>query len=203
MAQEVPLYVPSDEEKKLHAEFIAEAHKREMASTDNFDKSVLTLSSAGLGLSISFLKDFGGQSVLWPWVLYGSWILFVAATLSTMLSFMSSVKALELAKHNAKHAYLEGDWAAFDAPNKWNKRTIGLNYSSALTFFFAFVFTIIFVIVNVQGRTMATSTNTPTSQLEKKGLAIPTMQRPTPATSQPVSPPAAPSGGSSGSSKQS
>lgn len=73
-------YASSDEEKKLYGEFLAETHKREMASTDNFDKSVLTLSSAGLGLSMSFLKDFVGYAIVWPWVLYGSWILFVAAT---------------------------------------------------------------------------------------------------------------------------
>ena len=42
-----------DKAKKQYLEFIAETHKREMAGSDNFDKQVLTLSSAGLGLSES------------------------------------------------------------------------------------------------------------------------------------------------------
>lgn len=184
---QTPCHVPSDEERKLFADFIAETHKRELTSTDNFDKSVLTLSSAGLGLSLSFLKDFSDQHVVWPWVLYGSWILFVLATLSTMLSFLFSCKALEKGRQNAHRAYLEGDQDAFEGKNPWNDWTIRLNYASATTFILALTLTIIFVITNVKERTMAI--NTHASQIEHKGLTVPAMQRP---VSAPATVPAQP-----------
>lgn len=183
------VYEPNEEEKKLYSEFLAESHKRELASTDNFDKSILTLSSAGLGLSISFLKDFGGQGVVSPIFLFGSWVLFVVATLSTMLSFLSSIKGLEFGKETAHRGYRLGDYTAFDRMNAWEKRTICLNYISATAFCLALVFTIVFVITNVRVKNMPANTNTQGEQLLQKGLTTPTLQRP---ASAPASPPAQP-----------
>ena len=196
-------YASSDEEKKLYGEFLAETHKREMASTDNFDKSVLTLSSAGLGLSMSFLKDFVGHVIVWPWVLYGSWILFVAATLSTMLSFLCSGQALADGKKQAHRGFMEGDYDAFDERNFWNHWTIGLNYASAASFFLALILTIVFVITNSKEKSMTSSTNTsaPAPQLFHKGLTVPTMQRPASAPTPPASTPVTPSAGAGGSGK--
>lgn len=196
-------HAPSDEEKKLYGEFLAETHKREMAGADNFDKSVLTLSSAGLGLSLSFLKDFVGQGIVWPWVLYGSWVLFVAATLSTMLSFLCSGKALAHGKKQAHRGFMEGDYDAFDERNSWNQWTIGLNYASAASFVLALILTIVFVITNLKERSMTSNTNTSASspQLLQKGLTVPTMLRPASAPTPPASTPVTPIGGAGGSGK--
>ena len=204
MTQATPR-IPTDEEKKLYGEFIAEAHKRELASTDNFDKSILTLSSAGLGLSISFLKDFGGQVVAWPSVLYGSWTLFVLATLSTMMSFLFSLKALAHGKVVAERGYIKGDYGAFGEYNAWEWWTVRLNYFSAGSFCLALIFTIAFVITNVKERTLAPNSNAPNGQILQKGFTVPTMQlpasAPSPAPAQPASTPAAPSGASSAAAK--
>lgn len=192
-----PPHTPSEEEKKLYSEFLAEVNKRETASSDNFDKSVLTLSSAGLGLSVSFLKDIGG-TVSWPWVLYGSWMLFVAATLSTMASFLVSAKALDAHKTLARKAYIEGDEKAFAAKNPWDICTRWLNYISAATFGMALIATIVFVITNVKEGDMASSTpkaSASNGEHVTKGLTVPTMQRPVatpaPAASAPAPAPAA------------
>lgn len=200
-----PLHLPSDEEKKLYGEFIAETHKREMASTDNFDKSILTLSSAGLGLSIGFLKDSGGQTVVWPFILYGSWALFVLATLSTMSSFLVSIRALGQGKKVAERGYMKGHYDAFVEHNAWEAWTIRLNYFSAGSFCLALILTIAFVIANVKERTLSTYTTPPSGQLLQKGLTVPTMQLPTsapsPAPAQPASTPAVPSGATSAAAK--
>lgn len=60
---DVEPFVPTEEIKKIHADFVAEIRKRELSSSENFDKSILTLSSAGLTLSVGFLKDFVSSPV--------------------------------------------------------------------------------------------------------------------------------------------
>jgi hypothetical protein len=187
-------YCPSDEERKLHEQFTAEVNRRELASADNFDKSILTLSSAGLGLSLSFLKDIGGVAVVLPWALYLSWVMFVLATVSTMSSFLVSARAMEHHKGLARRAYLEGDHGAFGEENKWDRWTRRLNQCSAAFFFLALALTITFVITNVEGRRMATNSkqSPPAQGMEHKGITVPTMQRPAP--SSPASGGSQPSG---------
>lgn len=199
MTENVPSYVPSDDAKKHYWEYIAETSKRELSGIDNFDKSILTLSSAGLGLSMSFLKDFVGVAVVWPWFLYVSWGMFGIATLSTMASFMVSGKALEYQKKLAYRGYIRGEDAAFDEPNKWNQITICLNYVSATAFFSALILTIAFVIINLEGNRMASGSYKPatSSHIEQRGANVPVMQRPASAPSQPASAPTTPSGGNS------
>lgn len=186
-----PPYAPTEDDKKHYWEYVTEANKRELLGTDNFDKSILTLSSAGLGLSVSFLKDFVGGTVLLPWCLYVSWMMFGIATLSTMASFMVSGKALEYQKELAYKAYMQGKADAFETPNRWNQATNGLNWASASAFFLALTLTIVFVIINLEENRMASGTYkpTPTAPLEHRGATVPAMQRP---ASAPVTPPAQP-----------
>lgn len=191
-------HVPSDDAKKHYWEYVAEANKRESSGTDNFDKNILTLSSAGLGLSVSFLKDFVGANVVFPWFLYASWVTFGIATLNTMASFMVSGKALEYQKDLAYRAYMLGNDAAFETPNGWNKATNYLNWASASSFFLALILTIAFVIINLEENRMALGTYKPTSTTPvlQKGATVPAMQRPASlpasAPAQPISAPAAP-----------
>lgn len=199
MTEAKPPHVPSEDAKKHYWEYTAEVNKRELSGIDNFDKSILTLSSAGLGLSMSFLKDFVGVAVLWPWFLYLSWAMFGVATLSTMASFMVSGMALEHQKKLAYRGYMCGEDSAFDDPNRWNRITIYLNYASATTFFGALILTITFVIINLEGNRMASGTYKPAASapVEHRGATVPVMQRPASAPAQPVSAPTTPSGGNS------
>lgn len=188
-----PDYAPSDEDRKLFADMRAEVLKRELAGSDNFDKSVLTLSSAGLGLSLTFLKDFGVTSVSSPWALYASWSAFVLATLCTMVSFLVSMKAQHCQLLLAERAYMKGDASAFDAPNRWNTVTVWLNRVSAPCFIAALVMTTYFVISNIEERRTMSPIQpifpkVSADGLEKKGAPVPPMQRPTPAPTPAPSP---------------
>lgn len=81
----------TDEVRRLYADHLAKINRREVYSSENFDKSVLTFSSAGLALSVGFLKDFvpiaGAHA---PWALHLSWFLFTLATCATVTSFLVS-----------------------------------------------------------------------------------------------------------------
>jgi hypothetical protein len=173
---------PSEEARKLYHAHLAELEKRELTSTDNFDKSILTLSSAGLGISLSFIKDIIQQGPINnPWILYASWYAFLVTILCTMGSFMTSAKAMNENKSIAYRAYMLSDDAAFNLPNRWNGHTQKLNVMSALAFFVALVLTVVFVISNMKAHAMNTTSQTQKSapELLQKGLTVPTMQRPT------------------------
>jgi len=177
----------SSEAKKLHADFVAEIHKREVSSSENFDKSILTFSSAGLALSIGFLKDFVPiQIATAPWALYGSWILFSVAICTTMGSFLVSGVALAKQKDLAYKYYIEADEDAFTRVNLWDRHTRVLNYVSGGAFLLAMVLSVAFISINLEkGNAMKQTTSN--TQPVQKGLTVPTMQQ----VQRPVAPPAA------------
>lgn len=180
----------TDERKKLHADYVAEINKREVSSSENFDKSVLTFSSAGLALSVGFLKDFVPiQLAASPWTLYWSWALFTAATCLTIVSFLVSSKALDAQKGRAYGYYMEGDEAALTRANPWDRATKGLNYTSGGAFLLAMVLSVVFISLNLErGSALKNVTNDGGYvELLKKGLPVPTMQQVPCAPAQPAS----------------
>lgn len=184
--------VLTDEIKKLHADFVAEVHKRELSSFENFDKSVLTFSSSGLALSVGFLKDFVPiRDANLPWALYLSWTLFTLATCSTMISFLVSGLALADQKKLAYAFYIERNESAFSQRNYWNRITQILNYGSGGSFLIALILTTTFISVNLEkGSQMKQANSQQTAPLgalvpalqavaqapNTKGLPVPTMQ---------------------------
>ena len=186
------------ESEKLYTDYLQEINKRELSGSENFDKAVLTLSSAGLGVSVTLLKDVIqlDQAVFLP-VLYGSWSLFAVAIASTLISFMLSAKALDYQKALASRFYRQGDEAAFIESNRFDKCTRVLNIVSAAAFVVALVLTPAFVGLNLEKNRMSANKNTPNNSWEQRGLPVPSMQRPasapTPAApAAPASTPAPP-----------
>lgn len=198
----VEIYVPSEEAKRLCKEFLDDARKRQLSSSENFDKSILTYSSGGLALSLAFLKDFIPiKTATMPYLLYGSWSLFVLATALTIISFLVSYRAQTMSITFAEKYYLEGNedylnktsWC--DLYTRWSNRFAGGSFILAL------VFTSVFVAVNlneanqmaetknivvngVPAATMQRTTDAPRGTLLQKGLPAGTMT--------PLSPQAAP-----------
>ena len=143
-------FVPSDADKKLLEAFTSEVWKRQVSSSENFDKSVLTFSSAGLAFSLGFLKDFlpiGGAIA--PWTLYASWGALTAATVGTMASFLTSARAQEAKLAAARAYYLEGDSSMLESLG-WDRAVVWMNRVSGVCFVAGVVLTTIFVGINLQ-----------------------------------------------------
>ena len=172
----------SDEIRKIYADHVAEINKREISSSENFDKAVLTFSSAGLALSVGFLKDFVPiKSAVAPWMLYGSWALFTAATCATIISFLVSSQALEAQKRRAYAYYMQADDDALRSGNLWDRGTRVLNYTSAASFLIAMILSIVFISINLE-KGNAMKDNNPrnssgSTELLHKGLPVPAMQQ--------------------------
>lgn len=143
-------HVPTDEDKKLFADHTSEVRKRQVSGSENFDKSVLTLSSGGLAVSLGFLKDFVpiGHAI-GAWTLYTSWGLLTAATVITMLSFLASMRAQEFQQQVAEGYYLRREDPA-EKPNPWDRIVIWMNRASGASFIVGVTLTTLFVAINLQ-----------------------------------------------------
>lgn len=182
----------SDDIRKVYADHVAEINKREVSSSENFDKAVLTFSSAGLALSVGFLKDFVPiQSAAAPWTLYWSWALFTAATCATIISFLVSSQALEAQKGRAYAYYMQADDDALRSGNLWDRGTRVLNYTSAASFLLAMILSVVFISINLEKGSAMKDSNPRNSggstEVLHKGLTVPTMQQVQRPPAQPAS----------------
>ncbi|WP_081084631.1 hypothetical protein [Burkholderia cepacia] len=177
----------ADERKRLYERYRDDLSKREISNAENHDKSILTYSAAGLGLSISLLKDFIPiTKAEYSWTLYWSWIFFCLAVISVILSYPLSQRVIRLQDKRAKRYYLESIETAYDERIKLENFSNFLNqWVSPPLFIFAIILTIFFVSINLKGVNM-TNKKVPTSiaqdgvtgmQMQKVNPPAPTVQK--------------------------
>lgn len=144
-----------EERNRLFKEFKTETEKRQVSSSENFDKSVLTYSSWALGISIAFLKDFIPITFAnFAWTLYGSWVAFVVTIAVTTISFLISYKGLEVSLYHAGKYYLEENDEYLNKDNRYNACVTLLNRFSAVMFIVGLILTLIFVCANLERSVM-------------------------------------------------
>ena len=85
------------EDTKLHNEFRVEIFRCKLSNSQILDKSILSLSSAGLGFSFLLIKSVVPMETapIRLNLLHWSWVLFIIAIISTLISFPVSQKALD------------------------------------------------------------------------------------------------------------
>ena len=112
-------------------------------SQEQYDKTVITLSTGALGLSFAFIKDVVDIKVASNiYFLTGSWICFTLSVLSVLLSFLAS-------KHALDQAIIEEDNKEKITINRADLITTILNRLSAAFFIVGLVFMIVFVKLNL------------------------------------------------------
>jgi len=174
----------TDEEVKqataIYAVFKAEVDKRELSNTDNYDKNILTLSSAGLAISLTLLKDIASkEGPVCVIFLYMSWFFFGLAILSTISSFLISNKALVKQLAIAERYYLDGDLNAFNEKNRWGQITSVMNWFSGGFFIFAIISVISFGSFNFSKRSAMSGNDSKVSSVVRidEGQSMPPMQK--------------------------
>jgi hypothetical protein len=136
--------------KQLYAQQRDELVNKQNSNSERYDSAILTLSSAGLGLSISFIKDVVPFKNTWnPWLLIISWALFGLAIVCTMLSFQASQRAIQTNLKHAEQYYLNRKDEYLSRANCWISVTNWLNRGSGGFFVAAIVCTAVFVSVNL------------------------------------------------------
>ncbi len=77
------------ENQKMFSERRQELINRQLSNSESQDRAVLTLSSSGLVLSVSFIRFVVElEAAVYTWLLYASWGLFATAVISTILSYL-------------------------------------------------------------------------------------------------------------------
>lgn len=158
---------------KIYSETRRDLLCRQLSNSENFDKAILSLSSAGLGLSLTFIKDIHASHLF---LLQLSWYVFGLAIVITVISFLSSQRAINNQLQFAEQYYLEGQDEFLTKQNTPAKITFWLTYLSAGAFIVAIVLTIIFVSLNVKGGAGMSQQKKGGSELQG-GQVIPAMQK--------------------------
>ena len=141
------------ERQKMYDEFRDELYKRELSNSEGFDKAILSLSSAGLAISLTFIKAIVPiNEAIYIYWLYSSWVFFGVAIVSTLISFMFSNQGLKKQLKLAEQYYLENQDDAFNKPHWFAKATDLCNLLSGVVFIFAFSSVIIFSIANFNNK---------------------------------------------------
>ena len=160
----VPVLPPgqeSDHAYELYVEHQKQTWADCQSASDEFDKSVLTYSSAGLGVSLAFIKDIVplARAVALP-LLYGSWIAFGVTILITIGSYWLSIHAQRTHLEHLRKYYLDKQPEYLNARNRAASWVGAFRWISGVCFLLAIAGTIVFSILNVaESRTMSHQKN--------------------------------------------
>lgn len=145
-----------DERKALYAQTKSDLFTRQISNTESLDSAILTLSTAALGFTLTFVKrvaesGFTGacRRVAGDWLVV-LWIVFGAAILCTVSSFVCGQKAIERQLEYAKEYYLNRHDSYLCKRNRPAEVTEHLNKFAAGFFLLGTLLTIIFFIIAFQ-----------------------------------------------------
>lgn len=143
--------------------------QQQMSNSETYDKSLLTLSSAFLGLSLAFIKDFVPlQDVKSSWLLMASWIGFSLVIIGTIWSFIYGQRVIKKLMVSAEKYYKGRDQNALNVSTIYSKKLDRLNEFSGLAFIASVVLSITFVLVNLNTEeNMVKETKTQVETLKK------------------------------------
>ena len=144
----------ADDPEKLYELYVKEEEdlsKRDLSNVENLDKAILSLSSAGLGLSLVFIKNVVELSKAnHVWVLNGSWLMFVLAIRSTLLSYLFGQRALNKLREFIERYYFDGDEDAGQKTSLASRITRVLSHVSVFAYIAAVSGTALFIGLNLE-----------------------------------------------------
>lgn len=130
--------------------FRDEIRKRELSNTENYDKTILSLSSSGLALSLTaihYVVPLGSANNIC--ILKFGWILFGLTILLSIVAYWVSNKALNMQLEPARQYYMDGVDNVFEKRNLWSSINNMINFLSGVSFLVATASIIFFVMVNI------------------------------------------------------
>lgn len=142
----------ADNSKKheIYAQYRKDLLVRQLSNSESLDKAVLSLSTAFLGLSLTFIRDITPvESTVGLCLLISSWGLFCIAIVGTLASFSTSQFGIKKQLEYAEKFYLENKEEFFNKPNPLAKVTDFLNLFSSICFILAVLFTTAYVGINL------------------------------------------------------
>ena len=139
-----------EERKKLYSKCREDLLKRSLSNTENFDRSILTLSSSLLGITLTFVRGFIlVEDAQYLCCLILGWTFLVVAIITTLISFLISEDAIAQQIENAEGDYLDFGDECLNQANPSANWTKELAKCSAMAFILATSFLVFFVSFNL------------------------------------------------------
>ena len=165
--------------QRLYEQTKSELIAKQNANSTVYDTSILTLSSAFLGLSIAFIKDvvapLSTASNL-P-VLYCSWVSFCIAIIVTICSFMIGQRGYKKLLDGAERYYLKQEEDAFKISVIVSKQIEIANCLYGVFFVLGIATMLFFVITNFMRISNMPDQNTQKQSIEQRSQPTNTFQQ--------------------------
>lgn len=130
---------------KIYDAYRDDLRKRQLSNNENYDKTVLTLSSSGLALSLTAIKFALTSPIKCIVLLQGSWWLFGLTICISIIAYWISNKGLDKQLEMAEAYYAKGIEDAFSAKNWYAIINDWLNIVAGVIFLIATALIIAFV----------------------------------------------------------
>ena len=144
------VFIPDEDTKRIYSETRKDLLIRQLSNSEAYDKAILSLSSALLGISLAFIKDIiRSGAACHKEFLYYSWYLFALSIVLTLISFMMSNLGIKRQLKYAQRYYLEGKAEYLKKRSIYARLTDFANILSGISFILAIVFTVRFVTLNI------------------------------------------------------
>lgn len=132
----------SETNKRLYEQDREDLWRRELSASENLDKTIIFTSLPMLGISLVFLKDIVPENqIIHLWILFISWIFFLAAILCVILSYWTCMWAADKLDPEIRDYYLKGGKKPV---SRSDKTTRVLTYYSSGFYLVAIILAIVF-----------------------------------------------------------
>ncbi|HIF9060696.1 hypothetical protein AB4581_22095 [Vibrio cyclitrophicus] len=174
-------FIRTDDDQKrcneIHDKFREELLKRQLSNNEGYDKAILSLSSAGLALSLTAIRFIVPlESASYLWALKTSWVLFLLTVISTLVAYLVGNKAISKQLDIAEDYYIKALVSAQVASNPYQKINTILNRVTGLFFSIAISLVVLFVIINIKSTPMSDQKITSTRIAVNDSADLPRMQ---------------------------
>lgn len=150
MNQDVSSYGGRDERQRLYEETRKDLLGRQLSNSQQYDRAILSLSSAFLAVSVAFIRGQDSSPITDSvWLLWSSWGAFGCAVVATIFSFMASQHAIKQQLEKAERYYLRCEEDALVESHGTGKWTSRWSWFAGIAFILGVVLTIGFAIANL------------------------------------------------------
>ena len=139
-----------EQRQRLYKAYRDELLKRDLSNTESYDKAVLFLPSAALGVSTSTIDTFVPLDTAHQLILLKSgWALLTFTVIFSLAAHLISNKAIKIEIEHAEKYYLEGKDEFLNKKNKYRGANTAVSYSVGATLSLALGSMIFFIFLNI------------------------------------------------------
>ncbi|MDA7742177.1 hypothetical protein N8865_01015 [Francisellaceae bacterium] len=120
---------------EIHDKSREDLLKRQLSNNEGYDKAILSLSSAGLGLSLTAIKFvIPLNEAVKLWVLEVSWVFFLLTIICSLYAYIVSNQAISRQLEIQEDYYINRSSKAQTEINAYSKRNSFLNIATGVLF---------------------------------------------------------------------